>query len=143
MEVTETVTKIGVSGNRRKYFTDYIKGRELVFEILDSLVSKYENVIFGNGASPQGGVDQIVIEYCKLNGIPIKLFPPYWNLPSPERYHKRNRELVEWSDLVVCIFVERIRKGGTMYVYRYARRIGKPVRVYVIKTDTGVVQYVW
>lgn len=126
--------KIGVSGSRKNRFTYYDIGKKMVTDILKSICKEYHYVIFGHGACPYGGVDSIVNEFCKENNIPVKVFPPYYNLPSPERYHKRNRELVEWSDIVICIFAEEIYIGGTYYVMRYAKKLGKRLVVYIVDT---------
>ena len=124
--------KIGITGHRESKWKDKQFARQVVFEVLSKF--KKRITILGSGHCPLGGVDIWAEEFAKNNNIKLKLFPPYKNLPSPERYLKRNREMIEWCDYLIA-FISKYHpknKGGSWYTINYARKRNELVLLVLI-----------
>ena len=130
MRTSNNRAKITVTGSREKYFIDSTIGYKGTVKILE----RYgENVVFGCGDSPLGGVDAWVKNYCLSNNIPIFLFPP--KSFTREAFIRRNRDMVLWCDKLICIFAEGIRvKSGTFSTLMFALKMNKPIEVYIINS---------
>ena len=105
--------KIAVIGSRSlqvKNFEDYIP-------------KECEEIVSG-GAT---GVDSCVEDFAREHSIKLTLF-----LPMYEKYGRaapivRNKQIVEYADLVIA-FWDGISKG-TLSVIKYCEKIGKPCKI--------------
>lgn len=129
------VTRIAVAGSRSKYFKRLKTVKAAVFSLLDQLVAKYGSVELGHGASPEGGIDAIVEEYCNTHNVKCVRFEPV----AYERwaYRTRNVRLVKWADLVVTVFVNRITPG-TRHVMLTALSMRKPLLALLLLEERDV-----
>lgn len=74
------------------------------------------------------GVDRLAEREARLRGIPLKVFKPDY-----EKYGKsapliRNKLIADNCDMLVA-FWDGVSRG-TVFTWRYARKTGKPVKVY-------------
>jgi hypothetical protein len=104
-----------------------------------------------SGACHLGGIDRWAIEEARVIGLEFQEFPPASK--TWRSFKRRNIEIAEFSDKVICITVktlppgfkeggwekycyhcktdEHIKSGGCWTV-KYARSIGKQGQVYVV-----------
>ena len=92
----------------------------------DYLPDGVTEIVTGGAA----GVDLDAEEYGMENGLKVTLF-----LPKYEKYRRsaplvRNRELIEYSDIVIAFWDGESR--GTKYVIDTAKKLGKDIRVYKV-----------
>jgi hypothetical protein len=109
-----------------------------------------------SGECPLGGVDAYARQEAERLGLPFLPFPPAFN--AWEAFKARNIQIGDVSDYVVSIVVETLPptyrgrtfglcyhcgvathvKSGGCWTVKYARSIGKPGDVYVIRPDGSV-----
>lgn len=80
------------------------------------------------------GVDTLAEEYARQHGLPIRVIRPNYALYGRKAPLVRNRQIVEFSDLVIALWDGS--STGTVYTVNYAQERGVPVRLY-IPTQTG------
>lgn len=93
-------------------------------------------VIISGGAK---GVDSIAKMYAEDNGYDFILFKPYHLIDNkadfqPRYFFSRNRQIVDNSDLVVCLWDGE--SNGTEHVIQYATRKGKALEIVIRKYDS-------
>lgn len=109
--------KYGIVGNRTGWTYDEVLhylNRERVYRNADMIIS--------GGAN---GVDSFAQQYAKVYGIPILIYYPFNDLPSPERYFKRNKKIAEECDILIA-FNNRFN-SGTSNTIRYAKELNKKI----------------
>jgi predicted Rossmann fold nucleotide-binding protein DprA/Smf involved in DNA uptake len=121
--------KIAISGSRS------IEDRDWLYGHLDRLLPEGA-VLLSGGAR---GVDTLVEEYAKAEGIDHILFKPYHMLDSKVPYQKkfffvRNRQLIDNADKVVIFWDGE--SGGTAWCIDYATKTHK-LDVIVKYTNDG------
>ncbi len=98
---------------------------------LEAEIGKYlpegTSVLISGGAR---GIDRAAEAYADAHGLAKQIF-----LPNYERYGKRaplirNQQIVQAADLVVAIWDGTSR--GTKYTIEYAKKMGRPVQVYLL-----------
>lgn len=90
-------------------------------------IPDYATSIISGGAK---GIDSLAERYADIKGIDKIIFKPEYN-----RYGKgapiiRNKKIVEEADEVIAIWNGSSR--GTKFTIEYAKKIGVPVKVYII-----------
>jgi len=97
------------------------------------------------------GVDVEVAHFFKLQGIKTVCHPPRKSelrafhksdeFREPEDYFKRNRNIVDETDLLLVFpyQMERQTHGGTWYTYDYAKKKNKPI--ILILPDGSIKEY--
>ena len=79
------------------------------------------------------GVDTCFEEYCDRNDIPFHKFLPDYTTYGSRAPLARNCLIMDDSDEVVA-FWDGI-STGTMHAVSYARKQGRPVRIYTLSLD--------
>lgn len=113
--------KYAVVGNREGF------SKDKVFEELDMRI-KEGDVIISGGAS---GVDSYAEEYAIKNNIEFIIYKPDYSIPSPQRYFKRNLQIVEDCDSLIAF--NKKTRSGTVNTINHARRLNKPIIIISIK----------
>lgn len=95
---------------------------------IDDVLDQWPTIMSG-GAK---GVDTIVEEWAKAEGLDFIKFKPYHMIDSgveyePRFFFTRNKQLVDQADRVVCFWDGK--SNGTADVIRYAKKVGKPLLV--------------
>ena len=120
------MVKIAVVGNQDGWEYKTVK------RILDQLQVSQEDTLLSGGAR---GVDTFAQEYAREKGMSIIIHYPKPNLPSPERYFQRNRQIAEECDWMVA-FDKKSGRAGTKNTIAFAKRFNKVV--FHIKEDNQV-----
>ena len=79
------------------------------------------------------GVDTSAAVWARAHGVPLTEF-----LPEYDKYGRgapliRNKLIVEYADAVYAFWDGKSR--GTIHTVKYAREIGKPVRIFTLKIN--------
>ena len=107
-----------------------IGSRTLHVDNLEKIIPKECTEVVSGGAV---GVDTSAEEFARRQGLPIKRF-----LPEYDKYGRgaplvRNKLIVEYADAVYAFWDGKSR--GTIHTVKYAREIGKPVRIFTLKRN--------
>jgi len=158
--------KVAFSGSRFKYFKDVNRGgwlvHNLVWKVLDIIcecvcrrdlehkkrlglcTDEDEDIClpcievhYGSNPLSVDAIVSCLTDYhpCVDGAVPHP--PKSWK--DPYELLKRNRKMVDESDLVVCIFVDQITRG-TKYVLEYAKKRNKPYIAYFVNTEKRIVR---
>lgn len=76
------------------------------------------------------GADRIAAEVAEGFGFNVVAFPPDHRRPSPQRYHERNRAMLDQADKVIAFLLIGAENKGTLGVIKEANRRGIPVRTF-------------
>lgn len=104
-----------------------VGSRNLIISDLGAYLPKDTTEIVSGGAR---GIDSCAREYAQTSGIKLTEF-----LPEYERYGrgapiKRNREIIDYADIVIAFWDGRSR--GTKYVIDQCFRSHKRLTVYMV-----------
>ena len=133
-----TRIKIGIVGSRS--YTDKKKVKELIFEIKEKYGDEVEIVSGGQRDGADGLAKKFALEF-DMNYVE---FPPShytWNmhckLPATQynkpyyvsNYFKRNKQIAEYSDIVIAFIPDGVESRGTMSTVEYAKKEKKLVKI--------------
>ena len=131
-------TKITFAGSRFKYFKNIQTGCFIIYDLLTNFflnLTKYvprDRVIIAHGGNV-GSVDILVDYVAREYGFKIfKFRPRSWK--DREDLLLRNKELVEWSNIVVTIFVDG-KSPGTSHVLNLAKKLNKSYISFFVDTE--------
>lgn len=99
--------------------------RDRVWEYLDKVLEKTEDLSLVSGACPQGA-DAHAEAWAKRKGVPILLYPANWSKGKGAGF-ARNQKIVKAADVVVC-FWDGTSKGTVDSIER-AWKLGIKVMV--------------
>ena len=130
--------KIGIVGSRK--YTDKKKVKDLLFEIKEKYGSEVERVSGGQKDGADGYAKKFALEF----DMKYVEFPPAhysWNmhckLPATEynkpyyvtNYFKRNKQIAEYSDIIVAFIPVGVESKGTMNTVSHAERLKKMIKI--------------
>ena len=130
--------KIGIVGSRR--YTNKQKIKDLIFEIKEKYGDEVEIVSGGQKDGADGYAKKFTLEF----DMKYVEFPPAhysWNmhckLPATEynkqyyvtNYFKRNKQIAEYSDIIVVFIQKGVKSRGTMNTIHYAEKLKKLVQI--------------
>lgn len=117
--------RVAIVGSRIR---SAVMERNEVNRLIDKLDT--DDIVVSGGC---WGVDSWAVDQAKRVGMKTVVFKPMINDTMDygmmvKEYYRRNREVVDNSDMVYA-FVSKdgIKKGGTWYTIEYARKQGKKV----------------
>jgi hypothetical protein len=139
--------KIGITGTRHN-ITQF-QSEQLLF-YLDNikLQSSEEEFQFGHGDCL--GADVAGAKIADTLGFRIVCFPPSKSdlrgfypsdiMYATKSYFARNRDIVDWCDilLVVPVGMEHCVLGGTWYTHDYAIKVKKPIKIFWPENKLGI-----
>ena len=140
--------KIGIVGSRK--YTDKKKIKDLLFEIKE----KYDNEVVIVSGGQKDGADGYAKKFTLEFGMKYVEFPPAhysWNmhckLPATEynkqyyvtNYFKRNKQIAEYSDMIVAFIPEGVESKGTMNTVSHAERLKKMVKIIIMQIIKRVI----
>lgn len=91
-------------------------------------IRKEHNIVILSGCAR--GADALGERYAKENGFPVEKHPADWKRYGKSAGPKRNREMAELSDYVICFWDKKSK--GTKSMIEYAREYNKPVKIKTI-----------
>jgi len=130
--------KIGIVGSRG--YTNKNKVKDLIFKIKE----KYGNEVEIVSGGQKDGADGFAKKFALMFGLHYVEFPPShytWNmhckLPATKynkpyyvsNYFKRNKQIAEYSDIIVAFIPEGVESNGTMSTVEYAKKEKKLVKI--------------
>lgn len=102
-----------------------VGSRDLSINI-DGFIPVETTCIISGGAI---GIDTQAENYADAHGIPTIIIRPEYEKYGKQAPLVRNKRIVESADCVLAFWDGKSR--GTSYTIDYAKKIGKPVRIYV------------
>ena len=133
-----TKIKIGIVGSRG--YTNKQKVKDLVFEIKEKYGDEVEIVSGGQ----KDGADGLAKKYALEFNVKYVEFPPVhysWNmhckLPATEynkpyyvsNYFKRNKQIAEYSDIIIAFIPDGVESRGTMNTVEHAKKEKKMIKI--------------
>ena len=133
-----TKIKIGIVGSRK--YTDKRRIKDLIFEIKEKYGDGVEIVSGGQ----KDGADGFAKKYALEFDMSYVEFPPshynhnmHYILPRGEynkpyyvsNYFKRNKQIAEYSNIIVAFIPKGLESRGTMDTIRHAEKLKKLVKI--------------
>ena len=133
-----TKIKIGIVGSRG--YTNKKKIKDLVFEIKE----KYGNEVEIVSGGQKDGADGLAKKYALEFNVKYVEFPPShysWNmhckLPATQynkpyyvsNYFKRNKQIAEYSDIIVAFIPKGVESRGTKNTIHHAEKLKKMIKI--------------
>ncbi len=87
-------------------------------------------IVCGSGSD----LDSMVQKYAMTHNIPMDILSPQFSIFNHGVVLFRNKLIVQNADLVIAIWDGE--SVGTKHTIKYARAIGVPVKVYLVKKET-------
>ena len=133
-----TKIKIGIVGSRT--YTNKQKIKDLIFEIKEKYGNDVEIVSGGqkNGADGLAKkcaleFDMIYVEFPPVHyshNIHCKLSAKHYNKPYyVTNYFKRNKQIAEYSNIIVAFIPDGVESKGTMNTVSHAKELKKLVKI--------------
>ncbi|MBR4073078.1 MAG: DUF2493 domain-containing protein [Clostridia bacterium] len=114
--------RIVIAGCRN--YNNYQEAKEYIDYCLSN-IRKGNNIIIVSGCA--SGADAIGERYAQENGFRIEKFPADWEKYGRNAGPKRNEQMAEVSDYVICFWDEKSR--GTKSMIDCAVKCGKPIKI--------------
>ena len=133
-----TRIKIGIVGSRS--YTDKKKVKDLIFNIKEKYGDEVEIVSGGQPKGADGLAKKFALEFdMKYVEFPpshyshnmhCKLSANHYNKPYyVTNYFKRNKQIAEYSDIIVAFIPDGVESRGTMNTVNYAIERNKLVKI--------------
>ena len=97
-----------------------------------SNVRQENNIVIVSGCA--SGADAIGERYAEENGFAVEKYPADWKTYGRSAGPRRNKQMAEVSDLVICFWDEKSK--GTKSMIEYAIKYNKTVKIKKIKPLT-------
>ena len=121
------VKRVVIAGCRD--YNDYDEAKQYIDFCLCN-IRKENNIVIVSGCA--SGADAIGERYARENGFKLEKYPANWVKYGKSAGPKRNRQMAEVSDYVICFWDGESK--GTKSMISYAREYKKPLRVkYIIQ----------
>ena len=133
-----TRIKIGIVGSRS--YTDKKKVKDLIFEIREKYGDEVEIV---SGGQPKGA-DGLAKKFALEFDMKYVEFPPshyshnmHCKLPATEynkpyyvsNFFKRNKQIAEYSNIIVAFIPDGVESRGTMDTVGHAEKLKKLIKI--------------
>ena len=133
-----TKIKIGVVGSRG--YTNKQKVKDLIFEIKEKYGNEVEIVSGGQKLGADGYAKKFALEfdldYAEFppahysHNIHCKLSAKHYNKPYyVSNFFKRNKQIAEYSNIIVAFVQEGMESRGTMDTVGHAEKLKKMVKI--------------
>ena len=133
-----TKIKIGIVGSRG--YTNKQKVKDLIFEIKQKYGDEVEIVSGGQKLGADGFAKKFALEfdldYVEFppahysHNIHCKLSAKHYNKPYyVSNFFKRNKQIAEYSNILVAFVQEGIESRGTMNTVSHAEKLKKMVKI--------------
>ena len=90
-----------------------------------SRIRKGNNIVIVSGCA--SGADAIGERYAEENGFEIERYPADWKKYSRSAGPRRNKQMAEVSDYVICFWDDKSK--GTKSMIDYAIKYNKPIKI--------------
>ena len=126
----KTLTKrVVIAGCR--YYNNYDEAKQYIDFCLSDIRKANDIVIVSGGAS---GADTIGERYAEENEFKVEKYPADWKNYGRSAGPKRNKQMAEVSDYVICFWDGNSK--GTKTMINFAKKYNKPVKIKKIAQDS-------
>tara|TARA_B100000287_G_C20485400_1_gene722849 strand:- start:519 stop:932 length:414 start_codon:yes stop_codon:yes gene_type:complete len=133
-----TKIKIGIVGSRA--YTNKQKIKDLIFDIKNKYGDEVEIVSGGQKLGADGLAKKYALEfdldYVEFppahysHNMHCKLSPKHYNKPYyVSNFFKRNKQIAEYSNIIVAFIQEGVESRGTMDTISHAEKLKKMVKI--------------
>lgn len=105
-------------------YDNYDEAREYIDYCVSDIRQKYQIIVVSGGCK---GADLLGERYAEENGLEIERYPADWKTYGRSAGPRRNMQMAEVSDYVICFWDEKSK--GTKSMIDYACKCGKPVKI--------------
>lgn len=120
--------RVVVAGCRN--YTNYREAKDFIDTCLSDIRKNNTIIIVSGGCQ---GADLLGERYALENGFTVEKHPAQWQKYGRSAGPKRNLEMAEISDVVICFWDGKSK--GTKSMIQCAQKCGKPVRVKIVEVD--------
>ena len=133
-----TKIKIGIVGSRS--YTNKQKIKDLIFEIREKYGDEVEIVSGGQKEGADGLAKKFALEFDMIyvefppvhynHNIHCKLSAKHYNKPYyVSNYFKRNKQIAEYSNIIVAFIPDGVESRGTMDTVGHAQKLKKMIKI--------------
>ncbi len=108
-------------------YCDYDEAKGYIDFCLSDIRKENDIVIVSGCAS---GADAIGERYAEENGFKVEKYPADWKRYGRSAGPRRNKQMAEVSDYVICFWDEKSK--GTKSMIDYAKKCNKPIKIKII-----------
>ena len=116
------IKRIVVAGSRK--YNNYNEAKKYIDFCISNIKNEHSLIFVSGGCS---GADMLGEKYAEENGYKIERHPADWKRYGRAAGPKRNKEMVEVSDLVICFWDGESR--GTKSMIFFANKLKKPLKI--------------
>jgi predicted Rossmann fold nucleotide-binding protein DprA/Smf involved in DNA uptake len=116
------IKRVVIAGCRD--YDNYNEAKAYIDICLSNIRKRNEIIIISGGAK---GADSLGERYAEENGFKVEKYPADWERYGRSAGPRRNRQMAEISDYVICFWDGESR--GTRSMIESARKFGKPVKI--------------
>ena len=116
------IKRVIIAGCR--YYNNYEEAKVFIDFCLSNIRKENEIVILSGGAR---GADAIGERYAEENGFSIEKYPADWEKYGRSAGPRRNRQMAEICDYVICFW--DTKSSGTKSMIDYAKKYNKSIRI--------------
>ena len=120
------IKRVVIAGCRDYY--NYDEAKKYIDYCLSNIRKENDIIIVSGCAS---GADALGERYAKENGFNIEKHPADWKTYGKSAGPRRNKQMAEITDYVICFWDEK--SNGTKSMIDYAIKYNKPIKVKKIK----------
>ena len=110
-----------------RHYKNYDEAKPYIDFCLSN-IRKENNIVIVSGCA--SGADAIGEQYAKENGFKIEKHPADWKTYGKSAGPRRNKQMAEASDYVICFWDKKSR--GTKSMIEYAKKYSKPIKIKTI-----------
>ena len=114
--------RVVIAGSRD--YTDYAQAKAYIDYCIVNIRKENKIIILSGGAR---GADTLGERYAQENGLAVERYPADWDRYGKSAGPRRNRQMAEACDYVICFWDGQSR--GTKSMIDLAKERGKPVNV--------------
>ena len=122
------IKRVVIAGCRN--YNNYTQARQYIDLCLSNIRKEYDIIIVSGGAS---GADALGERYAAENGFKVEKYPADWKTYGKSAGPKRNKQMANVSDYVICFWDEKSK--GTKSMIKYAKEYNKPLKIKIISVD--------
>ncbi len=114
--------RIVIAGCRN--FENYELAKKYIDFCISSIKNKYQLIFLSGGCR---GADKLGEQYAKENNYEIEIYPADWKKYGRSAGPKRNKQMAENCDYVICFWDGKSK--GTKSMINYAKMFNKPIKI--------------
>ncbi len=116
------IKRVVIAGCRD--YTNYDEAKVYIDFCLSN-IRKGNDIIIVSGCA--SGADAIGERYAKENGFKVEKYPADWKTYGLSAGPRRNKQMAEVSDYVICFW--DYKSKGTKSMIEYAMKYNKPIKI--------------